>query len=161
MPEDDQQRAEAQRRIKEEELRAGIRKRPLLASIIAIILMLFGFLVVLGAILFLMGVGLVSSMIPGEIGGITAGITIGSGIILLLIGVVFFMTGIGLWKLRKWALYLVALPVVLYILLVIVGTVLTGNAVGFFLGMGMCASPVFIIALIFTIYFISIRKHFD
>ena len=53
-----------------------------------------------------------------------------------------------------WLLYLA-------FVLVAAGAALTGNAVGFFLGFGLCASPVFIIALIFLIYFIAIRKQFS
>ena len=160
MSDQDAQRAEAEKRIKEEELRAGIRKRPILASIIAVILMLVGFLTVLVAIFVLLVTFGIFASFP-ILGGTLTTIGAVTGGLVFLIGLILFMTGTGLWKLKKWALYLVALPIVLYVVLVAAGAAMTGDFVGFFLGFGMCASPVFIIALIFMIYFIAIRKQFS
>jgi hypothetical protein len=158
MPDQDAQRVEAERRVKDEEIRQGIRKRPILASIIAVLLMLFGFFTILGGIIVIaafLGFGILGGAILG-LDLAAMGITI--GVIIFLIGFIMFLAGIGLWKLRKWALYLVALPVLLYVVLVVLGSVL-GGGIGA-LSLGLCASPVFVIALIFTIYFIAIRKNF-
>jgi hypothetical protein len=95
------------------------------------------------------------------LGGTLTTIGTMTGALVFLIGLVLFIAGYGLWKLRKWALYLVALPVVLYVVWIAASVVMTGDAVGFFLAFGLCSMPIFIIALIFMIYFITIRKQFN
>jgi hypothetical protein len=128
-------------------------KRPWLASVIAIVIMIVGLLTVVIGGMLLGGAGLLFAL-PGF--SIDPGIVALAGSLILLMGIVFLATGVGLWKLRKWALYLVALPLVLYLAMLGGSAAISGNP-----GIALVCAPVPIIAIVLLLYFISIRKRFS
>jgi len=126
-------------------------KRPMLASIISIIIMIVGLLTITTGALLIAGGGMLV-----QLGlNVAPQFIVAFGAIILLMGVVFLGTGVGLWKLKKWALYLVAMPIVLYL-----GILGGSAAITQDLGPALVCAPVPIVAIVLLLYFVSIRKRF-
>jgi hypothetical protein len=117
--------------------------RPLGVAIIAVLMGIFGFLVLLGGILVLAGV--------------TAGAFLGTpsffghgglvlGLALAIIGLIILAVAYGLYDLHLWALALAVLVLLVYL-------VLYGLA-------GAFLSPGFLISLVLLIYLLAVSKHF-
>lgn len=115
--------------------------------------MVVGIFTVLAGLIFIAAAGLLVGFLPFTVPA--AQFLALFGVLVLLLGVLLFATGVGLWKLKKWALYLVGLPVVVYLGILGVSAGLTG---GFALAL-VCA-PVPILAIVLLLYLVSIRKRF-
>jgi hypothetical protein len=124
---------------------AAAPSRPLGVAILAVLVGIFGVLLILGGVLILAGVGAAAYLgVPTGIVGIGGAIV---GVIVLIIGLIVLGLALGLWHLRMWAL-------VLTILFVLFELVTYGLA-GSFVSLG------FILALILFIYLIAVRHHFQ
>jgi uncharacterized membrane protein (DUF2068 family) len=77
------------------------RRRPLGVTIIAVLDIIVGLLVLIGAILGFLGLGLAGERIPGAIDAI-AGVALGVAVI---IGIAQLVVGWGLWTLKRWAFW--------------------------------------------------------
>lgn len=119
--------------------------RPLGVAILAVLVGIFGFLLILGGALVLAGVTAAAYFgIPTGLAGL-GGIEFGA--IVLIIGLIILGLALGLWHLRMWAL-------VLTILFVLFELVSYGVA-------GLWVSFGFIFALILFIYLLAVRHHFQ
>jgi uncharacterized membrane protein (DUF2068 family) len=77
------------------------RRRPVGVTIIAVLDIIVGLLVLIGAILGFLGLGLAGERIPGAIDAV-AGVALGVAII---IGIAELVVGWGLWTLKRWAFW--------------------------------------------------------
>jgi hypothetical protein len=118
--------------------------RPLGVAILAVLIGLFGFLVLLAGILVLVGVAAGAFFaVPAFLGA--AGLTL--GLIVFIIGIVLLAVAYGLWDLRMWALVLAILVLILYV----VGYALAGA----FVSLG------FLFSLVLLIYLVAVSRHFS
>jgi len=119
--------------------------RPLGVAILAVLVGIFGFLLILGGALVLAGVGAATYLgIPSGFAGVGA---LAFGAIVLIIGLIILGLALGLWHLRMWAL-------VLTLLFVLFELISFGFA-------GAWVSFGFIFALILFIYLLAVRHHFQ
>ena len=119
--------------------------RPLGVAILAVLVGLFGVLLILGGALARAGVAAATYLsIPSGIAGV-GGLEFGA--IVLIIGLIILGLALGLWHLRMWAL-------VLTILVVLFELVTYGLA-------GKFATFGFIFALILFIYLLAVHRHFQ
>jgi hypothetical protein len=119
------------------------RSRPILVSILAFLVGLFGILwIVLGALV------LAGSAAPAFLGaGSLVGTTgIIAGAVILIIGLIILGLALGLWHLRLWALVLT----LIFLLFEIVGDALRGSYVSFG----------FIVGVLLFIYLLAVSRHF-
>jgi hypothetical protein len=116
--------------------------RPLGVAILAVLVGIFGILLIIGGILIL-ALGVTSSVIGAGFFGET-GIVLGA--IVLIVGLIILGVALGLYHLRLWALVL-ALIVTFFEL------VAYGYA-GHFVSLG------FILALIIFVYLLAVHRHF-
>ena len=124
---------------------AAAPSRPLGVAILAVLVGIFGFLLILGGVLILAGIGAAAYLgIPTGFVGI-GGVVV--GIVVLVIGLIVLGLALGLWHLRMWALVLT----ILFVLFELVSFGLAGHFVTFG----------FIFALILFIYLIAVRHHFE
>jgi uncharacterized membrane protein (DUF2068 family) len=77
------------------------RRRPVGVTIIAVLDIIVGLLVLIGAILGFLGLGLAGERIPGAIDAV-AGVALGVAVI---IGIAQLVVGWGLWTLKRWAFW--------------------------------------------------------
>ena len=117
--------------------------RPILVSIIAFLVGLFGVLVIVVGALLLAGATAPALLGAGSFLG-TAGIV--AGAITLVIGLIILGLALGLWHLRMWAL-------VLTLLFLIFEMVANGLA-GRFVSLG------FILSALLFIYLLAVARHF-
>lgn len=119
--------------------------RPLGVAILAVLVGLFGFLLILGGALVLAGVAALTYLgVPSGIAGVS-GLVFGA--VVLIVGLIILGLALGLWHLRMWAL-------VLTILFVLFELVSYGLA-GLFVSFG------FIFALILFVYLLAVHRHFQ
>ena len=112
--------------------------RPLGVAILAILVILVGAILLLGAIAVLVLAGFVAfTGLPtfGFAGSIL-------GVILLVVALLWIVVGLGLWRLRSWAWWLA----IIVMILSIVG--------------GIAAPATVVIPLIILIYLVLVRQHF-
>jgi len=121
------------------------RTRPIIASIISILIMIGGIIVILLGLLLIV-LGSVVGGIIGGAGGLLVGAALGG--VVFLIGLLVFLIGLGLWRLRTWALWLVGIVIALW-------------AIAAFATASVLCSIGVIIPIILLIYFIAVRKNFD
>ncbi|HTT44525.1 MAG TPA: hypothetical protein VMH38_00715 [Thermoplasmata archaeon] len=118
--------------------------RPLGVAILAVLVGIFGFLLILVGALLLAGIAAASFLGVGTslvgIGGLTF------GVIVLIVGLIILGLALGLWHLRMWALVLT----LIFVILELVSFGLAGN----FVSLG------FIFALILFIYLLAVHRHF-
>jgi hypothetical protein len=125
-------------------LRPPTPTRPLGVAILAVLVGIFGFLLLLGGVLAIAGAAALAYLgVPSSFAGL-GGIEIGA--IVLIIGLIILGLALGLWHLRMWALALT----LIFVFLVILSYGLASN----FLSFG------FIFALILFLYLIAVRRHF-
>ena len=119
--------------------------RPLGVAILAVLVGIFGFLLILVGALLLAGIAAASFLGVGTslvgIGGLTF------GVIVLIVGLIILGLALGLWHLRMWALVLT----LLFVLIELVSFGLAGNFVSFG----------FIFALILFVYLLAVHRHFQ
>ena len=114
--------------------------RPVGVAILAILIMLFGVvLIILGLAITLVG-GLVGFALGGPMFG-ALGAAIGFAV--LIFGAIVFVAGQGLWRMRGWAFWLTAILLVLSVI----------SSVG--------GGGGFILPLLLLIYLLLVRKHFN
>jgi len=77
------------------------RRRPVGVTIIAVLDIIVGLLVLIGAILGFLGLGLAGEHIPRVIDAV-AGIALG---VALILGIAALVIGWGLWTLKRWAFW--------------------------------------------------------
>ena len=119
--------------------------RPLGVAILAVLVGIFGFLLVLGGALILAGIAAITFLgIPSGLAGV-GGLTF--GIIVLIVGLIILGLALGLWHLRMWALVLT----LLFLIFELVSFGLAGNIVSFG----------FFFALILFIYLLAVHRHFQ
>lgn len=112
--------------------------RPIGVAILAILVVLVGVILLIGAIGVLLLAGFVAfSVLPsfGLIGTVL-------GVILLVFALLWIAVGLGLWHLRSWAWWLAVIVMVLSI-------------IG-----GVAAPATVVIPLIILIYLLLVRQHF-
>ncbi|HXY12776.1 MAG TPA: hypothetical protein VEJ85_04700 [Thermoplasmata archaeon] len=119
-------------------------ERPLGVAILAVLVGIFGAILLVAGLLFLVNVAVVAILgIPSSIGGESLFV---SSIILIVVGLIILGLALGLWHLRMWAL-------VLTLLFVIFELVSFGLARDF-LTFG------FIFAFILFVYLLAVHRHF-
>jgi hypothetical protein len=118
--------------------------RPLGVAILAVLIGLYGFLVILLGGLLLVGssLGVVGVGLPHAF-GVTGAL---AGAIVLIIGLIILGLAVGLWHLRMWALVLT--------LLFLAFEMVSYGLAGDFLSIG------FILALILFVYLLAVSRHF-
>jgi len=118
--------------------------RPLGVAILAVLVGIYGFLLILGGALVIAGAAALHYLgVPSSFAGL-GGIEFGA--VILIIGLIILGLALGLWHLRMWAL-------VLTLLFVIFELVSYGLA-GAFVTFG------FIFGLILFIYLLAVHRHF-
>ena len=114
--------------------------RPILVSILAVLIILAGiFFLVLG-IFFLIGTAYMATtplktFVP---------VTLVAALIVLIVGAILTISGVGLWRLRLWA-WALAIVVIIFAL------------VGQITGFSICS---FLILVFLLIYLIIVKEHF-
>jgi lysylphosphatidylglycerol synthetase-like protein (DUF2156 family) len=111
-------------------------------AILAILIMLFGVVVII--------VGLAIALVGGLLGFAFGGPLLGAfgaaiGFVVLIFGAIVFVAGQGLWRMRSWAFWLTAILLVLSI----VSSIFSAGAGGIILPIGL------------LIYLLLVRKHFN
>jgi len=119
------------------------KSRPILVSILAILIGIYGFLVVLLGLLLLVGNSLFSSFGGASFYGYSGTI---AGVLVLVVGLIILGVAVGLWHLRVWAL-------VVALLFLIVEMVSYGIAHAFL-------TWEFIVSLLLFIYLLAVSRHF-
>jgi hypothetical protein len=119
------------------------RSRPILVSILAILVGIYGFIVVLLGLFLLVGNTLLSSFGGASFLGYTGYV---AGAIVLIVGLIILGVAVGLWHLRVWAL-------VIALLFLLLEMVVYGLAHAFL-------SFQFIVSLILFIYLLAVSRHF-
>jgi len=117
--------------------------RPLGVAILAVLIGIFGFLLILGGALVIAGAAALAYLsVPSAFAGI-GGVTFGA--IILIVGLILLGLALGLWHQRMWALVLT----VLFLIFVVISDGIAGVfSLGFFF------------ALLLLIYLVAIRRHF-
>lgn len=117
--------------------------RPIGVSILAILIILFGALILIAGILFMIGSAFLAS-IPGL--GFTAEFAFLTGAIFTVFGIILIVAGLGLWNLRMWAWVLSILALVAILVLP-------------FLTRAYNICPL-LVSLVLLIYLLLIRREF-
>ncbi len=119
-------------------------RRPLGVSILAVLVGIYGVVLILGGLLLLVGSVALSALGFGPhflgLVGVLA------GAVVLIVGLIILGVALGLWHLRLWALVLA---------LIVTFVELLGYAVG-----GNFVSFGFIFSLIIFVYLIAVHRHF-
>jgi len=119
------------------------KSRPILVSILAILIGLYGFILILLGLLVAVGSTVFSSFGGSTFFGYTGLI---GGIVILVVGLIILGLAVGLWHLRVWAL-------VLTLLFLIFEMVVYGLAHNF-------VSFGFIVSLLLFVYLLAVSRHF-
>jgi hypothetical protein len=123
-------------------------RRPLGVAILAVLVGIYGILVILGGLLLVVGaaVGSLSGLVtlPAHFGGSSGALI---GIIVFIIGLIILGVAVGLWNLRMWALVLAL--IVTFIELVIYGLA------------GAYLTLTFVLSLIVFVYLLAVSRHFS
>jgi len=77
--------------------------RPAGVTIIAILSFVAGILAILAGALSTLLAGLIGAATDTAVGGIFGGFFAVIGVVILVIGIAYLVTGYGLWQLRRWA----------------------------------------------------------
>lgn len=118
--------------------------RPLGVAILAVLVGLYGFLLLLGGLLVVAGVAVTHFLgVPTGFAGLGS---FALGLIVLIVGLIILGLALGLWHLRMWALVLT--------LLFVVFEMVSYGLAGAFVSLG------FILALILFIYLLAVHRHF-
>jgi hypothetical protein len=117
--------------------------RPLGIAILSILIILGGVLVIILGIAVLAFGGLLGFAVGGGVGA-ALGAAIGG--IIIIVGAIWLVAGLGLWRLRGWAWWLAT---------IVVGLSLAGSAANGGVGAGLIVT-----ALIF-VYLLVVKKHFN
>jgi len=131
--------------------------RPLGVAIIAILIMLSGVLWILTGIIFLGGVTEIVEQVTDILGPQAAGLVEILGFVFLILGVLVFLLGLGLWKLNIIAYILVLISLGLNVL----GLLLSLDYLLALLLNGYISALINpVITILLFIYFIKVREHF-
>lgn len=131
--------------------------RPLGVAIIAILIMISGVLWMLTGIIFLGGVAGIAEQIIDILGPQAAGLAGIIGFIFLILGIVVFLLGYGLWKLNIIAYILVLVSLGLNVL----GLLLSFDYLLALLLNGYISALLNpLITILLFIYFVKVRDHF-
>ncbi len=119
------------------------RTRPLGVAILAVLVGLFGLILVLSGLLALVGAVAISYLGRGFVG--YGGLPLFAvGAIVLILGVIVLASALGLWHLRMWALVLA----VIISFIELLSYALSAQFLGF------------AIVLVIFVYLIAVRRHF-
>jgi uncharacterized membrane protein (DUF2068 family) len=84
--------------------------RPTGVTILSILDFLFGVLALLGGILFMVGGGFIANMMnqnqangAGAGAGLMVGLGAAFGVVFIIIGLLYLLIGVGMWKVKNWA----------------------------------------------------------
>lgn len=131
--------------------------RPLGVAIIAILIMISGVLWILTGIIFLGGVTGIVEQVLDILGPQAAGLAEILGFVFLILGLIVFLIGLGLWKLNIIAYILVLVSLGLNVL----GLILSLDYLIAILLNGYISALINpIITILLFIYFIKVRDHF-
>ena len=131
--------------------------RPLGVAIIAILVMISGVLWMLTGIIFLGGVAGIAEQIVDILGPQAAGLAEILGFVFLILGVLVFLLGLGLWKLNIIAYILVLISLGLNVL----GLLLSLDYLVALLLNGYISALINpVITILLFVYFIKVREHF-
>ena len=118
--------------------------RPLGVAILAVLVGIFGFLLVLGGALVVAGAAALTFLgVPSGFAGL-GGVEFGA--IVLIVGLIILGLALGLWHLRMWALVLT--------LLFVIFELVTYGLSGAYVSFG------FIFGLILFVYLLAVHRHF-
>ena len=119
--------------------------RPLGVAILAVLVGLYGVILILGGLLVLVGVTVTHFLgVPTGLAGLG---TLELGIIVFVIGLIILGLALGLWHLRMWALVLT----LLFVIFVLISDAIAGA----FVSLG------FILALVLFVYLLAVHRHFQ
>jgi len=119
--------------------------RPLGVAILAVLVGLYGFLLIVVGALVLAGVAAAHYFgVPTGFAGLG---TVTLGAVVLIVGLIILGLAIGLWHLRMWALVLT--------LIFVVFELVSYGLAGAFVSLG------FILALILFVYLLAVHRHFQ
>jgi hypothetical protein len=131
--------------------------RPLGVAIIAILIMISGVLWILTGIIFLGGVAGIAEQIIDILGPQAAGLAEILGFVFLILGIIIFLLGLGLWKLNIIAYILILISLGLNVL----GLLLSFDYLFALLLNGYITALVNpLITILLFIYFVKVRDHF-
>ncbi len=120
------------------------RSRPLGVAILAVLVGIYGILVILGGLFVLVGAAVSPFVsLPAHFAG-AGGVVL--GVIVFIIGLIILGVALGLWHLRMWALVLAL--IVTFIELLIYGLADRFITLGF------------ILSLIVFVYLLAVHRHF-
>jgi hypothetical protein len=131
--------------------------RPLGVAIIAILIMISGVLWIMTGIIFLGGVAGIAEQIIDILGPQAAGLTDILGFVFVILGIIVFLLGLGLWKLNIIAYIVILISLGLNVL----GLLLNLNYLLTLLLKGYITALINpLITILLFIYFIKVRDHF-
>lgn len=122
--------------------------RPIIVSILAILIVLVGLLFLFVGIILLIGTGALfftqlRDLVP---------VTFVASMLLIVVGGIFLISGVGLWRLRLWAWALALVVVILS---------LVSEGARFALEGGRPNTFGIILEIVLLIYLLAVRKHFS
>ena len=118
--------------------------RPLGVAILAVLVGLYGFLLLLAGLLVLAGVAVTHFLgVPTGFAGLGS---FALGLVVFIVGLIILGLALGLWHLRMWALVLT--------LLFVIFEMISYGIAGAFVSLG------FILAFILFIYLLAVHRHF-
>jgi len=119
------------------------KSRPILVSILAVLIGIYGFIVILLGLLLLVGSTVLSSFGGSTFFGFSGVL---AGVVILVVGLIILGLAVGLWHLRLWALVLT---------LLFLGFELVSYGLQHaFVSFG------FIVSLLLFIYLLAVSRHF-
>ena len=119
--------------------------RPLGVAILAVLVGLYGVLLILGGLLVVAGVAVSHYFgVPTGFAGLGS---VALGLIVFIVGLIILGLALGLWHLRMWALVLT--------LLFVIFELISYGLAGAFVSLG------FIVALILFVYLLAVHRHFQ
>jgi hypothetical protein len=120
--------------------------RPLGVAVLAVLVGLFGVLLIVGGLLIVIGAGVLSIFGTGAIPSVVGHVGLVVGAVVVIFGAIILGLAVGLWHLRMWALALT-------LLVLIVELALLGYA-------GEFLTLTFLISLVLFIYLLAVNRHF-
>ena len=120
--------------------------RPLGVAILAVLVGLFGALLIVGGVLLLIGAGAIALLGTGALHTVIGHVGLVVGAVVVIFGAIVLGLAVGLWHLRMWALALTLLVLIVELAILVYA--------------GDIVSLSFLLALVLFVYLLAVNRHF-